>query len=212
MGENTLQSEISRDMVSMPTYMHSDAYRMLDHRQQIFVNCYLQTLDHIYAAEQMRLGKRPGPSAKKYLKDERVQQVIMERVQELEECTKLNAEYVRNYVHGVLEFCPTDYFLLVDDEFCIDPVAWRELPETIKRFVENVEIRKGRNGTLYTVKFVSKTAALALAAKYTLTHKVELTQTQLPWDQITGAADYNPGDEDEMEKQIRGLVPVHQPI
>jgi hypothetical protein len=89
----------------------------------------------------------------------------------------------------VLRFCPADYFdpggrggWLISQE------DYRELPQEIRCLIEEMETRTvvtetGSISTLW-VRFVSKTQAMALAAKHQLGEKIQATVTQerMSWD------------------------------
>lgn len=117
-----------------------------------------------------------------------VRDLIKEKLLDWQAVSLLKGEYVREYIHSILELCPTDHFILAEDgEWAIDPEKFRELPHNVKRLVESVETRIVRGRVYYSVKFLSKTAALAMAAKYTLTQSVEVTSKQSPpWEVIAG--------------------------
>lgn len=133
-----------------------------------------------------------------------LQRDIERRLKEREAVSELKADYVRDYIHGALEFCPTDYFVLADDgDWCIDPTKFSELPERVKRLVESVESRYVHGRRYFTVKFVSKTAALSLAAKYTLTQNINAQVAVVPWDKIAQALENNACD--DIEQQLEQL-------
>jgi hypothetical protein len=109
----------------------------------------------------------------------------------------MTAEEVRRFIHTTLRFCPGDYFLpgrkgnqrgwLIEEE------DYRRLPQEIKQLIEEMEARtqvfETPDGTKVTknvlwVRFVSKTAALGLAAKYSLTAKHSVGVAQIPWEEM----------------------------
>lgn len=125
----------------------------------------------------------------------------------------LNGEYVREYIKGIMELCPTDFFYLGEDgDWYIDPAEFRKLPQEVKRYVEGVELRMTRSGPRIKVNFVSKTAALAMAARYTLTAKEEL-KLNFPWQEIieSGVTD---GEQAMklLEAQIEGAEGVQRSV
>jgi hypothetical protein len=71
----------------------------------------------------------------------------------------------------------------------------------VKRLVEGVEVRVHQRRPVFSVRFMSKTMALALATRYTLTqeHHIAL-HPQLPWDLIVDAA------HDGAEDLIEGII------
>jgi hypothetical protein len=75
----------------------------------------------------------------------------------------------------------------------IEEEDYRRLPQEIKQLVEEMEARtqvfETPDGTKVTknvlwVRFVSKTAALGLAAKYSQTEKHSVVQATVPWAEL----------------------------
>lgn len=130
---------------------------------------------------------RPNFYGHRMLQRPEVAALVQEKMAEREAESVLKAEYVRQYIVDVLEVCPTDHFCLdPDGDWVIDPAKFRDLPHAVKRLVDTVEQKVTRNGVFYSVKFVSKQHALSIAAKFTLTQKVAVAQTNVPWDEIAG--------------------------
>lgn len=161
--------------------------------------------EYVLHMDAKRAANRAGTHASCMFSNPEVMKEVDEQLTKLEEKTGLDAEYVRQYIKDVLELCPTDYFFLAPDgQWMVDPEQFRALPENVKRLVEGVEVRLAYGRPLFSVKFLSKSAALAMAAKYTLTQKIQGKLTVgLPWDKIAdkleGAA------EDSIERRIEGL-------
>lgn len=175
-----------------------DAQEHLDRQRRAFVAAYLASFDPKQAAEAVG-AESPMP----FLKDSNVIAAIDRGVQESE----LSAEYVRQYIAGVMEFCPTDYFELTPDgHWTIDPVKFRSVPNSIRRFVESVELKKVGRERVFVVKFVSKTAALALAVKLTSTQKFKGKIGGIPWE-LVAEAEVDTVDK-RLEAEIRALVPA----
>jgi hypothetical protein len=111
------------------------------------------------------------------------------RLEEYRDMSILDAQYVRDYIKSVLDFHPTDYFTLDrSGQWIIAPAEFRQLPDSVKRLVERVETEVTRDGRiLFKVVFLSKTMALALAARYTLIEKHAVVESQIPWDKVVEA-------------------------
>jgi len=106
--------------------------------------------------------------------------------------SELKADRVRATILDILDLCPTDYFTKLENGlWCIDPDEFRKVPVEVRRLVESVELKKDRASGDITlnVKFMSKSQALALAAKYTLVEKHDINLNVVPWAQIAGAAE-----------------------
>lgn len=115
---------------------------------------------------------------------------VTELSKKYEESSQLRAEYVREYVHGVMELCITDFFHLDEDgDWVVDPREFDDIPREKKRYIESVEVKIVRGERRYKLNFVSKTAAMALAAKLTglLESKDKtpaLQHSSIPWEQL----------------------------
>lgn len=156
-------------------------YSKLTLQDQRYVDVYCETFNKYTAA---RISHAPAH----IFRHDEIAAAIAERLAMLSKVSTLNAEYVREYIREVLELCPTDYFTLgPNGEWCIDPVSFRELPTSIKRLVDGVEVKIVKGEVLFKVNFLSKAAALAMAAKYTLTEHLHVkVDKTLPWEQIAG--------------------------
>jgi len=164
-------------------------------RKMEFAKEYAVNFDAKAAAEAVGClsGEEKKPS---------IRQRVEEIASDLSVSSDLRAQYVRSYIFAVLDFCPTDYFFVAEDgDWKIDPDQFRQLPVEVKRLVESVEMRCVRGRPYVSVKFVSKTAALKLAAAYTLTQKIQAEVRVVPWDEVAKV------DVDSVEDRIRGLLP-----
>lgn len=139
-------------------------------KQQMYVLEYCTDLNRERAARSTGYDRKFGPL--KWTKG-RVQRAIDVKLLERAERTELDSDYVREYIKSVLDLCPTDYFTIGEDgDWMIDPEQFRQLPMEVKRLVDGVELRQNKLGTFFKVNFLSKAAALAMAAKFTLVQKI----------------------------------------
>lgn len=182
------------------------AYSQLSDQDRAYVDSYC-----VYFSTTRAAGA--AKSAPKRFKNELVERAIVEQLALKSAEHDLNADYVREYIRDALELCPTDYFLLgVNGEWMIDPVAFKQLPKSIKRLVDGVELKVVQGQAVFKVNFISKQVALAMAAKYTLTQKVEakVATTQIPWEQIAGPLESSGAS--AIERKIAELEPVQGPL
>jgi len=139
-----------------------------------------------------------------------VSETVRTAIAEVEARCDLNAEYVRSYIHDVLEVCPTDYFTVdpETEEWVCDLAVFNALPKNIKRLIEGADLkREAKTGrTIVTVKFVSKAAAMSLAARYTLVQKHDVRASLVPWDSIVGEQP----QEDPLELRIANVGALPQ--
>lgn len=123
-------------------------------------------------------------------KTREIDAAVTELSRAYEEGSRLRAEYVREYVHGAMELCITDFFHLDEDgDWVVDPQEFADIPCEKKRYIESVEVKIVRGERRYKLNFVSKTAAMALAAKLTglLESKDKtpaLQHNTIPWEQL----------------------------
>lgn len=113
-----------------------------------------------------------------------VQAMVVRATNELNEKCELDAKYVRDYIRDILEFCPGDWCNPAPDgSWVISQQAYSSLPQNVKRMIEGFEVYS--DGT-FKVNFMSKTAALALAAKLTVVQQASSPdRLQIPWDDIS---------------------------
>lgn len=170
--------------------------RLENPRHDRFVQEYLKDFDR-QGAEQ-RSGCSSG-----VLNREDVRDAVRRGQQQYQERCELTGDYVRQYIQDVLELCPTDYFVMASNgDWCIDPEQFRKLPVHVKRLVEGVERVRQGGDVYFRVRFISKTAALALAARFTMVQKVAAAPVSIPWDQIAGAVS---SEEDTVEQRLQQL-------
>lgn len=141
---------------------------------------------------------------------ERVAKAVEEKLAKRAEDSDLRAEYVREYIRSVLDFCPTDWFAVTEDgDWVCDPDKFAEAPFEIKRLVESVEFRYIGGRKYLKINFVSKTQAMSIAAKFTLTQKVAVATTAIPWEEIASAS---APQEDPWEAEIAELQKLSGPV
>lgn len=133
---------------------------------------------------------------------------LRRRVDQAEAYAELKAEYVRDYVRSILDFCPTDYFMpCPEGGWMLPEDKWGELPVHVKRLIESIEVKTIRGvGTFFSVKFVSKSSALSLAVRLVSLDKA-LQHTSpngtIPWSEI---ADRQRPPEDSVERRLEVML------
>lgn len=175
----------------------------LSDQERAFVSEYTEHFDAEAAGFEVGLGPGAGKRFMQAPAHSNVQRAVAEKQQERDGDSRLNAQYAKEYLYGLMELCPIDYFELgPDGDYYIDPGEMKKLPREVKRYIEGVELRRTKYGDFYTVKFVSKTAAMAIAARYTLTQKLEaaVLTAQVPWSQVAAAVGRK--ELDEVERRI----------
>lgn len=161
----------------------AESQAKLSPRQARLVDEYCEHLDERKAKQAASVR---GSDA---FDDPEVKKAIEDKLKAREMVSDLKADYIRGYILSILELCPTDHFVLTDDgDWAIDPANFRELPHEVKRLVEEVEVKYSRGQRVYKIKFISKTAALAMAARFTLPQKFEVGPTGTPWDELARRA------------------------
>lgn len=149
------------------------------------VDSYANHVDCKTVAKELGI---PTGRVREVLHKDHVRELAQQRLKERRERSELSADYVREFIFGLLELCPTDYFTLAGDgrTWCVDPHHFNAIPKEIKRFVESVEMKRVAGEWTLVVKFMSKSAALALAARYSLVEKHEHLHGVgfVPWDAI----------------------------
>lgn len=180
-------------------------------KQRVFVTEYLRDFNGKRAAEEA--GYANGQVAATKLLDPEQFPLVAAKVKaemdKREADSRLTAKYVKDYIHTALDFCPTDWFTPGEKgTWEIDEESYKSLPTEIKRLIEEVEFRQrtneqtGETTTVLKIRFVSKTAALSVAAKYTLTQKIEATMTTINWDDLYRLEGR---EKDDVEEQIRNV-------
>lgn len=149
---------------------------------QRFVEEYCIDFNRNRAA--MEANMRGSPTA--FLRDPEVAEAIVAKLKAHTEKSEMSAEYVRDYIMSVLELCPTDYFIPAPEGgWLITPEHFDSLPREVLRLIDEIEIRNVRGASYLAVRFLSKSAALAMAAKYTLTQHIEAKVATVPWEELT---------------------------
>jgi hypothetical protein len=198
-------------------------HRITD-KQRVWINEYLIDLNGARAARVAGF-KHPDVAAAKLLNPAKFPLVaaeVQKALAQKELSSLMTAEEVRRYIHTTLRFCPGDYFLpgrkgnqrgwLIEEE------DYRRLPQEIRQLVEEMEARtqvvETPDGARVTknylwVRFVSKTVALGLAAKYSLTEKQSIVQTAVPWDALFNSVPREVPDAIELEiEKARAALPA----
>jgi hypothetical protein len=169
-------------------------------RERRLVEAFAERLDIRDAVKATGYSK-PSIRAKLRKRDD-MQNLLLEKMEAVSAESKLNALYVRQFIHDILELCPTDHFTLAPDgSYMIAPEQFSELDPRVKRLVEKVELKFVRGVPVYSIEFISKSSALSLAARYTLVQKVEAEVRAVPWDQLCGPAE--PLTEDIVEERLQ---------
>jgi hypothetical protein len=154
-----------------------------------FVTQYCESLRQVHKPYQNKL----------LMSKPHVQLAVNRMLAYLEGKSELRAEYVRQFIFDVLELCPTDYFIpALGGGWLIDVDSFRDLPFKVKRLIEDVELRQIRGERFFAIRFVSKTAVLQLAARFTLAQKVDVNVSNVPWDKIAQP----PSRAEEVEQRL----------
>ena len=180
-----------------PTYIEFQRQMCLSYEQRKWLADYMTDMD------LRRVGRIRGMNGAK------MQTSIAQQMAMRDSVSILKAEYVREYLLSVLEFCPTDYFIPAEEGgWTITLDGFKALPTYVKRLIEDIEYRVIRGQMFLAVRFVSKSQALSLAARYTLPSKVILSTDTAPvatinWDDVVRPAVIDP-----IEDRIRALEGV----
>jgi hypothetical protein len=133
----------------------------------------------------------------------------------VEETAIMTAEEIRRYIHTVMSFCPADYFTPCGRRgWAITMEDYRKLPTHVRRMIEEMELTNVRVETkdgsvverqMLRCKFVSKTVATGLAAKYGLTekHQHNANVMTINWDELYKRQDGSTKRENPIERRIR---------
>lgn len=176
----------------------------LSDQERRYVEEYCVDCDRDAVAERLKLD--PG-DALGIFRRQAVQRAIRDKLVEDGRYSSLNAEYVRDYIFHLMDFCPTDYFELASDgSWVITPEKFSDVPHKVKRYVQSVEVRRYGAEQQCVVKFVSKESALRLAAKYTLVEKSEMRVTVVPWDSLVLDSEIGEEKDAGIEHRIRALL------
>lgn len=214
-----MDSELLGDMLSVAQRLGNSHQRVrmlpvfgvgdgLTDIERRYVEEYCIDCDRDAVAGRLGLGAGDGLSI---FRQPAVQAAIKAKLLEEGQYSALKAEYIRDYVFHLLEFCPTDYFdLAPDGSWVVTPEKFAQVPRKVKRYVQSVEVRRYGNEQQCVVKFVSKADALRLAAKYTLVEKVEHDHhvTLVPWDSLVLEAKTQPDKLAFIEQRITDVESV----
>ena len=148
-----------------------------------FLNEYLVDFDReraLAAASVVTGCKRRWP-----LSNMLVQVEMDRKLDEHEQDCRLRASFVKNFIYELLVFKPIDHFTpCPGGGWMVTQGDYEKLPEVARQLIEDVEYRVIRGESYLAIRFVSKTKALELACRYTLTQKLDITVPAIPWDQV----------------------------
>jgi hypothetical protein len=183
---------------------------------QIPTEAQIWVQEYAVGCSYMRAGAAVGKNAhnlrRKYLKQTRqkysyvryaLQVVLAERA----ERSELTADFVREYIHNIMTFAPGDYFSPGPvGGWVITHEGYQTLPTFVRQLVEQMDIVVDPRTklTLLSVKFISKTAALQLAAKYTLTQTLDVNVSSVPWDRVMEPV--LDGGDQTVEERLEGML------
>ena len=118
---------------------------------------------------------------------------IRKGLKEINDKAILSASQVLRYIHTVMTFKPVDWFLPGGDGgWLVSMEDFRVLPDEIRQIIEEVEFktvtREDETTTMAWIRFVSKTTAMALAARHQLGEKKDtnITIQQIDWTSLIG--------------------------
>ena len=161
---------------------------LLSKKSYKYAAAFAAHMDSRQAAAEAGFKERRYESSRErgLMNNQLVQIKVLDSVKKFEEQTELKAKYIRDYIHSILEFCPGDHFRPTPSgEWMIDQETYDTLPAEVRRLIETMTLVNFQGATYLSVTFISKTAALSLACRYTLTQQVHLQdKQQLPWDRI----------------------------
>jgi phage terminase small subunit len=159
------------------------AHKLTD-RQRAFVAEYVVDMNATRAAVAAGYSPKTAASLGCQLLDDKVYPLVAVEVRRAlarkELVAERKADDVLRYIHCVMWFQPLQFFLPGDDGgWLLDEDKLATLPPAIGCLIEEVEVRRFVVGTgadrqevtRYWVRLVSKTAAMALAAKHQLGDK-----------------------------------------
>lgn len=130
-----------------------------------------------------------GTTSRRLMEDPKIREYIVEALAENAKQSELDAQYVRDYIKSVLDFCPMDFFApCPGGGWLISEENYKNLPQKFRCLIEDIELRVERGVSMLAIKFLSKTAALAMAARYTLTEKHQLIPAKtVDWKELASA-------------------------
>ncbi len=126
----------------------------------------------------------------------------------------LDADGVLRYIHTAMLFCPTDYARPGGaGRWLTTPAEFDRWPPEVKCLVEEMEARAeerdGVRAETLSVKFVSKTAMTALAARHQLSGKTRMVVHQVNWEGMVRGVWQPPPD--PIEEEIRAIEALPDP-
>ncbi len=191
----------------------------LTDRQRLFVHEYAVDANKERAAKAAgysSAGSYARGNAGRVMDYPEVREAATALLARREQLTELKAEYIREYILSILELCPTDHFMpAMGGGWQVDEATFQNLPHEVKRLIECVELRQIRGERFFAIKFVSKNAALALAARFTLVQKIDATVTEVPWKEVVklaGKKDIDTIEQKLLEYGANGLAGTTEPV
>jgi hypothetical protein len=166
--------------------------------QEAFIEYYVRTLNRKEAA--LLAGYSPrcaGEMARRLLNGvyyPLVEQKIRKLLQARQQDAAMDGAAILRFIHAVIQFKPADWFVPGSDGgWVVDRTDYHVMPDSMKMIIEEVkattvQLPDSTTTTMLNVKFISKTAMLALAAKYQLGDRVmeEQPQAQIDWSELFG--------------------------
>ena len=152
-------------------------------KQRAYVAEYAATLNGARASQAAGYSQNFGVERNPF-----VQRAIELKLEERMKHSDLTGDYIRQYLMDILQLCPTDFFTPAPEGggWLLEPERYASLSNEVKRLIEDVEMRTIRGVSFLAIRFVSKSAALAMAAKYTLPQKFDVAVSQVPWAELAG--------------------------
>lgn len=159
-----------------PARKDVECRQLLTDRQRLFAECYVRLKNAAAAAREAGYAdpEVKGPQLISFDYFPLVAKLIQEKLAASTRIALLDGAGVLNYIHNVMTFSPVDHFLPGGDGgWLADLKDFRALPREVKQIIEEMELRtvdlgEGRLSNMVWVRFVSKTVAMGLAAKYQL--------------------------------------------
>lgn len=193
-------------------------------KQALFIDEFVKHGDGKKAA--MKLGvsdKSAGPMAATWLSPDHyplVAQEVKDKMAALEERSMLTAEYTRRFMYDVLSVNLLNYFEPGENgAWELTMSAVKSLPPEVAVLIESFEqvtinLKGGGQIKKLLVKLISKTAALALAARYTLVakHSIQASPQMVDFMELAKRAAEKKAAK-EIEARISGvsvLTPVKE--
>ncbi len=169
---------------------------LLNDKQQMFVKEYLADSSYDATAAARKAGyKQPQQAAGRLMRQKRIIALIGNEHNKRSKKLGLDADGVWEYLSGVLQLNPFDYFLLSENGYWVIENP-KKLPASVAQFVESFELEETvideTKYIRYKVKLISKATALALAVKVQMVEKHEhKVEHSMSWDKFLGQGDNN---------------------